>query len=56
VGGCLATQDVQRHELEDERLYAEEVERLRLLLGASSTLLGSLSVEAMLPEVLEVAR
>jgi PAS domain S-box-containing protein len=52
----LAAQDVKRHELEDERLYAEEVERLRLLLAASSTLLGSLSVEAMLPEVLEVAR
>ena len=51
----MATQDVERRVLEDERFYTEEIERLRLLLEASSTLLGSLSVEAMLPEVLDLA-
>jgi PAS domain S-box-containing protein len=55
VGGSLATQDVERRALEDDRFYADEIERLRLLLEASSTLLGSLSVEAMLPEVLDLA-
>jgi PAS domain S-box-containing protein len=55
VGGSLAAQDVEGRALEDDRFYAEEIERLRLLLEASSTLLGSLSVEAMLPEVLELA-
>jgi PAS domain S-box-containing protein len=40
---------------ETERQYAEDLARLRLLLEASSTLLGSLDVEAMLPEVLELA-
>jgi len=51
----MATQDVERRGLEEERFFADEIERLRLLLEASSTLLGSLSVEAMLPEVLELA-
>jgi len=51
----LATQDVERRALEDDRFYIDEIERLRLLLEASSTLLGSLSVEAMLPEVLGLA-
>jgi PAS domain S-box-containing protein len=51
----LATQDVERIDL-DERLSAEEVERLRLLLEASATLLGSLNVERMLPDVLDLAR
>jgi PAS domain S-box-containing protein len=53
----LATQDVERQGFEDaERLYAEEIVRLRLLLEASSTLLGSLSVDAVLPEVVDLAR
>jgi len=51
----LATQDVERRALEDDRFFSDEIERLRLLLEASSTLLGSLSVEAMLPEILELA-
>jgi PAS domain S-box-containing protein len=51
----LATQDVERR-LEDDRFFSDEIERLRLLLEASSTLLGSLSVEAMLPEILGLAR
>jgi PAS domain S-box-containing protein len=51
----LATQDVERRALEDDRFYAEEIDRLRLLLEASSTLLGSLDVEAMLPEILDLA-
>jgi PAS domain S-box-containing protein len=55
VGGFLATQDVERRALEDDRFYGDEIERLRLLLEASSTLLGSLSVQGMLPEVLELA-
>jgi PAS domain S-box-containing protein len=38
-----------------ERRYAEDLGRLRLLLEASSTLLGSLDVEAMLPDVLDLA-
>ena len=50
----MATQDVERRALED-RFFADEIERLRLLLEASSTLLGSLDVEAMLPEILELA-
>jgi PAS domain S-box-containing protein len=53
----LATQDVEHQDFENaERLYAEEIVRLRLLLEASSTLLGSLSVDAVLPEVLDLAR
>ena len=40
---------------EAERQFAEDLARLRLLLEASSTLLGSLEVEAMLPEVLNLA-
>ena len=53
----LATQRIERQDFEQvDRLYAEEVVRLRLLLEASSTLLGSLSVEAMLPEILDLAR
>jgi PAS domain S-box-containing protein len=52
----LAT-DVERLVQDDpERLHAEEIARLKLLLEASSTLLGSLSVEAILPEVLDLAR
>ena len=51
----MATQDVERRAQEDDRFYIDEIERLRLLLEASSTLLGSLSVEAMLPEVLGLA-
>jgi PAS domain S-box-containing protein len=51
----LATQDVERGVLEDDRFYTDEIERLRLLLEASSTLLGSLSVETMLPEILDLA-
>ena len=54
MGGLVTTQDVRV--LDDERLYAEEIERLRLLLEASSTLLGSLSVEPMLADVLDLAR
>jgi PAS domain S-box-containing protein len=50
----LATQDVERRALED-RFFTDEIERLRLLLEASSTLLGSLSVDTMLPEILELA-
>jgi PAS domain S-box-containing protein len=38
-----------------ERRYAEDLGRLRLLLEASATLLGSLDVEKMLPEVLGLA-
>jgi len=51
----LATHDVRV--LDDgERLYAEEIQRLKLLLEASSTLLGSLRVEAVLPNVVDLAR
>ncbi|HEU5277921.1 MAG TPA: GAF domain-containing protein [Gaiellaceae bacterium] len=46
---------VENDSLDAERQYAEELERLRLLLEASSTLLGSLSVDAMLPEILTLA-
>jgi PAS domain S-box-containing protein len=51
----LATQDVEHRVLEDDRFYLDEIERLRLLLEASAALLGSLSVEKMLPEVLDLA-
>ncbi|TML08734.1 MAG: GAF domain-containing protein, partial [Actinobacteria bacterium] len=51
----MATQDVERRVPEDDRSFADEIERLRLLLEASSTLLGSLSVDAMLPEILDLA-
>ncbi|MFL5969126.1 MAG: GAF domain-containing protein [Gaiellaceae bacterium] len=51
----MATRDVERRALEDDRFYSDEIERLRLLLEASSTLLGSLSVDAMLPEILGLA-
>jgi len=51
----MATQDVERRVLEDDRFFADEIERLRLLLEASSTLLGSLDVDAMLPEILDLA-
>src|ERR671937_1542763 len=54
-GGPMATQDIERRAFDDGRLYSDEIERLRLLLEASSTLLGSLSVETMLPEILELA-
>src|SRR4051812_22855971 len=52
----MATQDVERRAVEDDRFFSDEIERLRLLLEASSTLLGSLRVETMLPEILELAR
>jgi PAS domain S-box-containing protein len=51
----LATQDVERR-FSDSEHTAEEVERLRRLLEASSALLGTLSVEKVLPEVLDLAR
>src|SRR3954471_6062476 len=51
----MATRDVERQGLEDDRFFSDEIERLRLLLEASSTLLGSLSVETMLPDILELA-
>ena len=51
----MATQDVERRALEDDRFYGDEIQRLRLLLEASSALLGSLRVETMLPEILELA-
>jgi PAS domain S-box-containing protein len=51
----LATQDVRVLD-DDKRHYAEEVERLRLLLEASSTLLGSLRVDDVLPNVVDLAR
>jgi PAS domain S-box-containing protein len=54
-GGLLATRDIERGVVEDARFFSDEIERLRLLLEASSTLLGSLSVETMLPEILELA-
>ncbi len=53
--GVLLATHIERRALDDERLYAEEIERLRLLLEASSALLGSLQVEAMLPEILGLA-
>ncbi len=57
MGVLLATQDVERRALDDaQRLYAEEIERLRRLLEASSSLLGTLSVEKVLPEVLDLAQ
>jgi PAS domain S-box-containing protein len=53
----VATKDVERQDFEQaDRLYADELIRLRLLLEASSTLLGSLSVEAMLPAILDLSR
>ena len=55
MGGSLATQDVERRALDDDRFFSDEIERLRLLLEASATLLGSLDVEAMLPEILDLA-
>ncbi len=51
----MAIQDVEHRAVEDDRFYVDEIDRLRLLLEASSTLLGSLSLEAMLPEILELA-
>ena len=54
-GVSLATQDVRVLD-EAERLYAEEIERLKLLLEASSTLLGSLAVKTVLPKVLDLAQ
>jgi PAS domain S-box-containing protein len=54
--GVLLATDVETGFLDDsERHFAEDLGRLRLLLEASSTLLGSLEVEAMLPEVLALA-
>jgi PAS domain S-box-containing protein len=55
-GDSLLATDVETGFLDDsERRYAEDLERLRLLLEASSTLLGSLDIDAMLPEVLALA-
>jgi PAS domain S-box-containing protein len=51
----LATQDLRALD-DDGRHYAEEIERLRLLLEASSTLLGSLRVDDVLPNVVDLAR
>ena len=51
----MATQDVERR-FSDSEHTAEEIERLRRLLEASSALLGTLSVEKVLPEVLDLAR
>jgi PAS domain S-box-containing protein len=51
----LATQDVERR-FSDSEHTAEEIERLRRLLEASSALLGTLSVEKVLPEVLDLAQ
>src|SRR5439155_20373332 len=54
--GVLLATHVETGFLDDaERRYAEDLGRLRLLLEASSTLLGSLDIEAMLPEVLALA-
>ena len=54
--GVLLATHVETGFLDDaERQYAEDLGRLRLLLEVSSTLLGSLEVEAMLPEVLALA-
>jgi PAS domain S-box-containing protein len=53
----LATQHVQPPGVDDTaRLFADEIERLRLLLEASSTLLGSLERANVLPKVLDLAR
>ncbi len=53
----MATQNIERHDIEHaDRPFGEEVMRLRVLLEASATLLGSLSVEAMLPEILDLSR
>jgi PAS domain S-box-containing protein len=53
----MATQDVERRPLIDAgRPYADELERLRLLLEASSTILGSLEPDEMLPAVLDLAQ
>jgi len=54
-GVLLATHVETGFRDDAERRYAEDLERLRLLLEASSRLLGSLDVEAMLPEVLALA-
>src|SRR5439155_14047302 len=54
--GVLLATHVETGFLDDaERRYAEDLARLRLLLEASSRLLGSLEVEEMLPEVLALA-
>src|ERR1044072_584060 len=55
AGGSMATHLESGSLDEAERQFAEDLARLRLLLEASSTLLGSLEVEAMLPEVLNLA-
>ena len=52
----MAAPKVQSPVTEDQGPHGEEIERLRLLLEASSTLLGSLKVDEILPKVLEVAR
>src|SRR5919197_2699529 len=54
-GGPMATQDIERRAFDDGRLHSDEIERLRLLLEASSTLLGSLSVETILHGILYLA-
>jgi PAS domain S-box-containing protein len=53
----MATQDVERRAPVDaERPYAEDLDRLRVLIEAASTILGSLEVEKMLPAVLDLAQ
>jgi PAS domain S-box-containing protein len=53
----MATQDVERRApVDEERPYAEDLDRLRLLLEASATILGSLEAEEMLPAVLALAQ
>jgi PAS domain S-box-containing protein len=51
----LATHAETEFRDDAEGQYADDLGRLRLLLEASSRLLGSLDVEAMLPEVLALA-
>jgi PAS domain S-box-containing protein len=55
----MTTHDVELHggSLADlERRHAEEVDRLRLLVEASATLLGSLRLEEVLPRVMALAK
>jgi PAS domain S-box-containing protein len=52
----MATHHVEPKTPIDAEPYAEELDRLRLLLEASSTILGSLEVEKMLPAVLALAQ
>ncbi|HEX6663979.1 MAG TPA: GAF domain-containing protein [Gaiellaceae bacterium] len=52
----MAIQDVPRRADDREHAQAEQAERFRVLLEESSTLLASLRVEAILPEVLVLAQ